>query len=342
MKKTILVALSGGIDSSFAAYVMLKAGYNVIGVTLDLYGKNDFINAEKAAKFLGIKWYVADYKKEFKHSVISYFIKTYVDGKTPNPCAYCNKYAKFPFLYNEMLKNNAAFIVTGHYARITSINGEKFIAVPKDKKKDQTYYLALLNKDLLQYIEFPLSNYLKEEIRVMARDINLPTAEIKDSQEICFLQGKDYREFLISMLKKEKYRTGNFVLNGKVMGEHRGIPFYTIGQKKGLGLKHHKALYVAHIDVQNNNIILKEDEPSICRGVSLYDCNFFYESTKVEDVSVMLRYRMKKAKAKLERLPFSKAHLLFDKPEISGTPGQIAAIYKEDKLIGGGFIGGIF
>jgi len=182
---------------------MLKAGYNVIGVTLDLYGKNDFINAEKAAKFLGIKWYVADYKKEFKHSVISYFIKTYVDGKTPNPCAYCNKYAKFPFLYNEMLKNNAAFIVTGHYARITSINGEKFIAVPKDKKKDQTYYLALLNKDLLQYIEFPLSNYLKEEIRVMARDINLPTAEIKDSQEICFCKAKTIEIFNINVKKRE-------------------------------------------------------------------------------------------------------------------------------------------
>jgi len=141
--------------------------------------------------------------------------------------------------------------------------------------------LALLNKDLLQYIEFPLSNYLKEEIRVMARDINLPTAEIKDSQEICFLQGKDYRAFLVEMLKKEEYRSGNFVLNGNVMGEHRGVPFYTIGQRKGLGLKYHKALYVAHIDVQHNNIILKEDEPSLCRGVRLYDCNFFMKAQRL-------------------------------------------------------------
>jgi tRNA-specific 2-thiouridylase len=337
--KRIVVGLSGGVDSSFAAYLKLKEGYDVIGVTLNLYGENDFFNAEKAAEFLGIKWYVADYRKEFQNSVISYFIKTYVDGKTPNPCAYCNRFAKFPYLYNEMLKNNAEFIVTGHYARITSIDGENFISVPKDKKKDQSYYLALLDKEILRYVEFPLSNYLKEEIRVIAKDINLPAAKIKDSQEICFLQGRDYREFLISTLKKEKYRPGNFILNGTVLGEHRGLPFYTIGQRKGLGLNYHKALYVAHVDTINNNIILKEGEPSLCRSISLYDCNFFYESTKLEDVSVVLRYRMKKAKATLERLPFLKAHILFDKPETSGTPGQIAAIYKGDKLIGGGFIG---
>lgn len=342
MKKTILAALSGGVDSAFAAYIKLKEGNDVIGVTLDLYGKSDFTDAEKIARFLNIKWYVADYRKEFRNSVISYFIKSYIDGKTPNPCAYCNRFAKFPYLYKEMLKNHAESIITGHYAGISVVNGEKYIVRPKDTKKDQSYYLALLNNDILKVIEFPLSNILKSELRIMAQGINLPSANIKDSQEVCFLQGKDYREFLKSTIRKDKYQKGNFVLDGICIGEHEGIPFYTVGQRKGLGLKYHKPLYVKKIDTHSNNIFLQKDRPFASRGIKLYDCNFISEFTEIKAVTVMLRYRMKQAKAQLERLPFSRAHLLFDEPQYSATPGQIAAIYEDDRLIGGGFIEEVF
>lgn len=342
MKKIVLAALSGGVDSAFAAHLKVQEGYKVIGVTLDFFGKKDFKEAERIANFLNIGWYVADYKKEFQDSVISYFIKTYIDGKTPNPCAFCNRFAKFPYLYKEMVRNKAEVIITGHYAGIDHVNEEKYIAIPKDAKKDQTYYLSLLSREILNYVEFPLSKYLKTEIRAIAKDISLPSAETKDSQEVCFLQGKDYRDFLEVMVNKKKYRKGKFVLNGQIVGEHRGILFYTVGQRKGLGLKHHKSLYVAKIDSSNNNIILKEGEPYLSRGVKLNDCNFFDDSTKIETIYVMLRYRMKKAKALLERLPFSKANLLFEEPQASATPGQIAAIYREDKLIGGGFIGEVF
>lgn len=342
MKKKILAALSGGIDSSFAAYIKLKEGNEVIGVTLDLYGKNDFSNVEKIAKFLNIKWYVADYRKEFKNSVISYFIKTYIEGKTPNPCAYCNKFAKLPFLYKEMVNNNATSIITGHYANIAIINNVKYIIKPRDEQKDQTYYLALIDKTILEVLEFPLSDFLKSEIRIKAKEINLPSAETKDSQEICFLEGLNYRDFLKTRISKNKYKKGNFILNGKVIGQHEGIPFYTIGQRRGLNLNHSKPLYIKHIDIHSNNIYLEENTPTTSRGIKLYNCSFFNDFTGIKKVSVMLRYRMKKALALLEGLPFSKAHLLFDKPQNSATPGQLAAIYEKDKLIGGGFIGEIF
>jgi tRNA-specific 2-thiouridylase len=342
MKKTVLAALSGGIDSTYAAYLKKKEGNEVIGVTLDFYDKKDFSEVEKIAKFLNIEWYIADYKKEFQSSVITYFIKSYIDGKTPNPCAYCNRFAKFPYLYKEMLKNNADLIITGHYAGISIINGEKYIVSPKDIKKDQTYYLALIEKEILNIVEFPLSNYLKSELRTVAQDINLPSAKTKDSQEVCFLQGRDYREFLKSKIKKDKYTEGYFILDGLRIGKHEGIPFYTVGQRRGLGLKYHKPLYVKAIDNHNNNIFLQQDMPFASRGVKLYDCNFFNEFTEIKTVSVMLRYRMKRAKALLERLPFSRAHLLFDKPQYAATLGQVAAIYEDNILIGGGFIGEVF
>ena len=342
MKKIVLAALSGGVDSAFAAYLKKQEGNEVIGVTLDLYGKSDFSDAERIARFLNIEWYVADYRKEFQNSVISYFIKSYIDGKTPNPCAYCNRFAKFPYLYKEMLKNHGESIITGHYADISIVNGEKYIVRPKDAKKDQTYYLALIDNDILNVVEFPLSNTLKSELRIMAQDINMPSAETKDSQEVCFLQGMDYREFLKSIIKKDKYHRGNFVLDGLCIGEHEGIPFYTVGQRKGLGLKYHKPLYVKKIDILSNNIFLQKDLPFASRGIKLYECNFFNESTEIKTVTVMLRYRMKRTKALLERLPFSRAHLLLDEPQHSATPGQVAAIYNDNRLIGGGFIGDVF
>ncbi|MDY6821457.1 MAG: tRNA 2-thiouridine(34) synthase MnmA [Deferribacterota bacterium] len=340
--KKVLAALSGGVDSSFAAYLKIQEGYEVIGVTLDLFGNKNFEDVEKVANFLGIDWYIANYQRLFSSTVISYFIKSYIEGLTPNPCAFCNRYAKFPFLINEMKKLKAHKIITGHYANICEFNNNKYIDQPLDTKKDQTYYLALLDRTILDNIEFPLSNYCKSEVRKIASKINLPSAKRRDSQEVCFLEGINYKDFLKNKLNKNKIKKGNFILNGEVIGSHKGLCYYTIGQRKHLDIGYHKPLYVAKKDTKSGDIILKEDGPFYAKGIKIKECSFIDSSTNLQKVYVMIRYRSKKAQATIEKLPNKRAVILFDEPLDSPAKGQLAAIYNDNKVLGGGFIYEVF
>jgi tRNA-specific 2-thiouridylase len=339
MNKKVIVAMSGGVDSSVTAYLMREKGYEVIGVTLDLFEGNEELlkDAENVANFLGIKWYKADYRKEFKEEIISYFISTYRKGRTPNPCSYCNKWGKLQYLFNEMQKNNASKIVSGHYARVIKQNETYFIAKGIDETKDQSYYLSLLESFEIANLEFPLGDKTKEEIRKIASTVKIPVAEKKDSQEVCFLKGENYQDFLKRKIKNSSKSKGYFILNGKKLKEHDGIEFYTIGQRKGLGIGHHVPLYVSNIDAETNNIILSEDKSQKHKGVKLSNCKF-NTSKHMGRAKVKLRYRMKDIDCTFEIQPDNKVILLLDEPQFSIAPGQVATLYENDIIICGGFI----
>jgi tRNA-specific 2-thiouridylase len=216
MSKRVVVAMSGGVDSSLSAYLMKEKGYEVIGITLKLFdGQEQYLSdAEKMAKEIGIQWHLADYSNEFKRDIINYFISTYRRGKTPNPCAYCNRFGKFNYLHSEMLKYNCEKIVTGHYARKIYINEKPFVAKGLDKKKDQSYYLTLLENYQLEVIEFPLGEMDKFTVRKLAEQYGLSVHDKKDSQDVCFLEGGDYRDYLKNKINENKFKTGNFILDG--------------------------------------------------------------------------------------------------------------------------------
>lgn len=340
----VVVAMSGGVDSSTVAYLLKKQGYEVIGVTFKMFeGQEKYLkDAENVAGHIGIHWELVDKSIEFNESVISYFINSYRKGKTPNPCAFCNRNAKFFYLYNEMLKFGADKIATGHYSDIIMDNGNIYVTKAKDEKKDQSYYLSLVKREFLEKAIFPLSNMEKTEVRSIAAELGIPVADKKDSQEICFLEGRDYRDYLKNKIDPKKIKRGDFIYNGKVIGQHDGIEFYTVGQRRGLGLGHHEHLYVENIDLDTHNITLTNSKNNGYRGVSLVECNFFNHEKKLFRGTAKLRYRMKESDCLVELLPENRAKLLFDKPQSFPAPGQVAAIYRGDFLIGGGYIEGVF
>lgn len=344
MKEKVMVAMSGGVDSTTCAMLMLEQGYDVTGVTLHLFNGQEkaLEDAEKCAKQLGIKWYAADYRKFFAEDVISYFIRTYKLGKTPNPCCHCNHNAKFNYLHKEMLAKGCSSIVSGHYARIVDKDGKKLVAKGLDSKKDQSYYLCLMEPYQLDVIRFPLGEMTKDQTRLLARNYGLEVADKKDSQDVCFLMGADYREFLRDKVKEKDLSKGSFILNGKPIKEHEGIIFYTVGQRKGLGIGHSCPLYVSEIIPETSSVVLTEKEPIAKRGVKLKECVFADKSKYIRRVKARLRYRMQEAPCLLEILPEGKAVLFFDEPQSAPAPGQVAAIFDEDVIVGGGFIDSVF
>lgn len=342
--KRVILAMSGGVDSSVSAYLLKNQGFEVIGVTIKMFeGQEKYLSdAEKIANQIGIKWEMVDKTLEFKETVISYFINSYRKGLTPNPCAYCNRNAKFYYLFNELLKYDADYIATGHYAQITELNGTRYIKKATSTQKDQSYYLSLIRNELVDKLIFPLGELDKSRVRQIASSLGMPVAEKKDSQEVCFLEGVNYREYLKKMIDPQKIKRGSFIYKGEKIAQHEGIEFYTVGQRKGLGIGYHLPLYIERIDAESGNIFLTDDNKAGHRGVRLKDCNWFGNPKKIFRAEARLRYRMKDAKALVEILPDGKAHLLFEKPQPFPAPGQVAAVYNNDILLGGGFIEGVF
>ena len=329
MSKKVIIAMSGGVDSSVSAHLLKEKGYNVIGITLKMFpGQEDILeDAENVAKKLGIQWYFADYSEHFRNDVISYFINTYRKGMTPNPCCFCNKYAKMKYLFDQMQKLEAEKIATGHYARNIFDGKHSYIAKAKNANKDQSYYLCLLDEFYINLMKFPLGNVKsKYEVRRIAEELKLDVAGKKDSQEICFLQGKDYKDYLKEKIPCSKFQKGNFIYKGEILKSHEGIEFYTTGQRKGLNTGYHKPLYVVKIDPETKNIYLGDFQDIYFSGVKIQNCNFITDK-KFFKADVKLRYRMKSAKCMVERLPSDEAVILFDEKQMAPTPGQIAAVY---------------
>jgi len=355
MKETVVVGMSGGVDSSVAAYLLKEQGYNVIGITMTLIPKDVFYedkiggccsisavnDARKVADKLGIYYYVMNFREVFEKKVINYFVDEYLAGKTPNPCIACNKYIKFDEFLKKANALGAKYIATGHYASIKYDEDKKryLLLRSKDSKKDQTYMLYNLTQHQLAHTLMPLGGYTKDQVRKIAQEIGLEVYNKPDSEEICFIPDNDYAGF-IKRRVPDKVKKGYFVdVNGNILGEHKGIIHYTIGQRKGLGLALGKPVFVIDI-IPEKNIVVVGDEKEVFKN-RLYaeDVNFIpFDKLESEmRVTAKIRYTAKEADAII--YPYKGGVIVeFDKPQRAITKGQSVVFYDNDIVVGGGII----
>ena len=351
--KRVVLGMSGGVDSSVAVHLLQKAGYEVHGVHMlmipDEFGANPDAarDAESVAKQFNISFSVLDVRDKFRNIIIQQFANEYSNGRTPNPCVLCNKVFKFGFLADELQKIDADYISTGHYVNSTEyVLGDKgncyhLFQKATDIKKDQSYFLAMVNSDIVQKCIFPLGGLTKEEVRDIAREIGLPVAEKKDSQEICFIPDNDYKTCLNKVLPPSAFRKGKvFHADGSYLGEHTGIQNYTIGQRKGLGISLGKPAYVVALDAKRNRVILGDNEHLMADTLTASDNNYFIDVPIDEPFAVeaKIRYRAQAAPATLLRHADGTSTVTFAEPQRAITPGQYVAYYINDLLIGGGII----
>lgn len=342
--KKVLLGMSGGVDSSVSAIILQKQGYEVIGLTMILCGNESSVSIEDAKKVcekLKIEHHVVDLRKEFKNNVIDKFICSYAQAKTPNPCIECNKHIKFGEFYKIAQDLNCDCIATGHYAKIEYSEKYKEYVLTKSnsEKKDQTYFLYGIDKEILPKIIFPLADFEdKKEIRKIAEENGLLIARKKDSQEICFIPNNDYINFLKeNNIKSEK---GKIVLrNGEILGEHEGFINYTIGQRKGLGISYKVPLYVLELDNMKNEVIVGTEKELYNNELEANDLNFLVDIdlSKPIEVKAKIRYRAKEAEAIL-KVENNIAKVTFKEPQRAITPGQSVVFYKDNIVIGGGKI----
>lgn len=357
MAKRVAIGLSGGVDSSVAAAVLKENGYDVIGVTMRLWdGENINGNiaestccslsavedARRISNKLGIDYYVLDFRKEFSKYVIDYFVNEYVNGRTPNPCIACNKFLKFDAMAQKAEILDAEYIATGHYAKVEyDENTSRYILKrAKAASKDQTYALYNLNQKQLSKLILPLGEFEdKEDVRAYAEKYELVTARKPDSQEICFVPDKDYVSFIQRRIGKLP-ESGNFVdLEGNILGEHKGIVNYTVGQRKGLGIAFGKPMFVVKIDAERNEVVLGEQGKEFSDTLYAVKPNFIPFDTISEPirVSAKVRYSARPADATVS-FDGEKLKIVFDEPQRAITPGQAVVLYDGDIVVGGATI----
>jgi tRNA-specific 2-thiouridylase len=340
--KKVIIAMSGGVDSSVAAVLLKEAGFDVVGIMARFWkeGKSsDFAKSEKlakqVAKKIGIPFYVVNLEKEFKNGVVESFIKEYKNGKTPNPCVVCNKEIKFGILMQKVFKMKADFFATGHYARIENNKSLPCLFKAKDEKKDQSYFLWQLSQKNLDKILFPIGGYKKTEVRNIAKEFDLPTAQSPESQEVCFISGPT-NNFLKKYLKT---KPGKIIdKNKKVLGNHNGLWFYTIGQRKGLEIAQ-GPWYVAEKDFKKNILIVSKDQKDLLKKELIAkDVNWILPQKLPINAEVKIRYKSNFAKAKIIKINSKKIKIIFNKPQKAITSGQSVVFYDKNKLLGGGII----
>ncbi|MFL0195429.1 tRNA 2-thiouridine(34) synthase MnmA [Clostridium sp. WILCCON 0269] len=354
MTKKVVVGMSGGVDSSVAAYLLKKQGYEVIGVTMQVWQEDDYYedmeggccslsavdDAKMVAYHLDIPHYVMNFRDVFKANVIDYFMCEYMEGRTPNPCIACNKYIKFDELLKKSMDLGADYVATGHYATVEKINGRYTLKKSKDHKKDQTYALYNLTQFQLAHILMPCGVYRKEEIREIAKEIGLTVHSKRDSEEICFIPDNDHGAY-IKRAMKNKVQEGNFVdKQGNILGKHRGIVYYTIGQRKGLGIAFGVPMYVIDIKPHTNEVVLGSEEDIFKTDLIAKDVNFlpFEKLTSPMEVQAKIRYSAKPASAIISEIDEGKVEVRFTEKQRAITKGQSVVFYKENILIGGGII----
>lgn len=340
--KNAIIAMSGGVDSSVAAFLMKDKGYDLRGVTLSLYNENDgdIEDAKKICHNLGFSHNTLDMKEEFIREVIDEFINAYENSRTPNPCVVCNKKIKFGKLLDYTLNEGYNTLVTGHYAQIEKMGDRFILKKGKDTKKDQSYMLYSLNQHQLSHIILPLGGFSKDEVREIAESNNLVTARKSDSQDICFVPDGKYAEFIENYLGKT-YPEGDFVDHeGTKWGTHKGLIRYTIGQRKGLGLALPKPMYVCELDQKENRVILGDNgdlfkKELTADNINFITCDKLNAPIKCE---AKVRYSQSQQSATVWQTGENEIRVEFDEPQRAITPGQAVVLYDGDTVIGGGTI----
>ena len=344
--KKILLGMSGGVDSSVSALLLKKEGYDVVGATLELFAGssccniNTYIDAKNVCSQIGIPHFTFNYKDEFKKHVIDDFINCYANCKTPNPCIECNKYMKFGIMYEKAKEMGCEYIATGHYAKTeySQKYGRWVLKKSNAGKKDQSYVLWNIPKDLIEHVVFPLGDFeSKDEIRKIASENNLKVANKPDSEDICFIPDGNYKKFLENN-SNIKPKEGNIVNSkGKILGKHTGLYNYTIGQRKGLGISNPVPLFVLGFNPLKNEVIVGEESELYRKEFTVTDINLLLidEINEWMDVTVKTRYSSKEAKAKIIQ-DGSNIKVVFDEPQKAITPGQSAVFYVDDIVLGGG------
>jgi tRNA-specific 2-thiouridylase len=345
-KRKVLVAMSGGVDSSVAALLLKEAGYVVTGVTMCLgirqegdrascCGGDAIEDAKRVCGQLEIPHFVFDFAHLMEELVISKFISEYLNGRTPNPCVDCNRYLKFGSLLEKALAMGFDFLATGHYAMIECVNDSWRLKRPKDKNKDQTYFLYPIKKDNLPSILFPLGMLSKEEVRMRARKSGLHVAHKVESQDICFVTQGNYGLFFEE--RNLSSAAGNIVdQEGKILGRHRGIVHYTIGQRSGLGISAKTPFYVLRFDARTNSVVVGKKEDLFAQGLIAADLNLLADEFPA-DIEAKIRYRKKPARC-IAIKEGEKLKVIFKDAQESITPGQAIVFYSEDTVLGGGVI----
>ncbi len=353
-KNGVLIAMSGGVDSSVAAFLMLKNGYNCLGTTMRLYHNDDtgssvlhtcctdrdVEDAADCALKLDIPFEVANFTADFKEKIIEKFIRTYESGGTPNPCIDCNRYMKFGKLIELAERRGLFYICTGHYARIEERDGRFLLKKAVDSTKDQSYVLYSLTQNQLEHIKFPLGEMTKTEVRALAEREGFLNAHKHDSQDICFVPDGDYEAFMERYTGKS-YSDGDFKFpDGTVAGKHHGAVGYTIGQRRGLGISYSEPVYVYDKDMENNIVYVGTEGQLYSNGLIADDVNWiaFDNLTDKLKVTAKTRYRQKEFPATVEPLDDGRFRLTFDEPQRAVTKGQAVVLYQDDVVVGGGTI----
>lgn len=351
----VVVAMSGGVDSSVAAALLVEQGYDVVGMMMRLWSEetvaggahnrcctpDQMTDARRIAAKLGIPFYVLDTKEVFRNNIVQFFIDQHRDGVTPNPCLECNRHIRFRYLLQNALALDADYLATGHYARVVhSSDGTHQLRRAVDEHKDQSYVLSVLGQEQLSHALFPVGDYTKPEIREIAARFGLPTASKKDSQDLCFIGDNNYRRFLTDYAPEIMTPGPIMRASGEVLGQHTGLANYTIGQRKGLGLNTVEPLYVVGINPAENRLVVGTAEELGGTSLTAKRVNWVSGSPPAEafKAEVKIRYKAKPVDAWVNALPDNRMAVQFDAPLRDITPGQGAVIYDGDLVLGGGII----